>query len=302
MVCIAAFLALAASACGAGTHTLEKSPANLFPDLDGWTRDGQPETYLPETLFDYIDGGADLYLSYDFQELATLNYDSGDKSITVDIYRHGSRNDGFGIYSQEKSLESTFIPVGTQGYYDRGVLNFFKGPYYVKIMAFGLGDDEMHVLMPLAQTIAGKLDVPADMPPELACFPEQGKIENSERYIARDFLGHGFLHSAFIAEYLVKRDKDEIPVQLFIIGAADEAGAREMIAKYRKHCSAGPPSGGEPSQPIRLEDPYYTSKGMINLMTRGRYIWGLFGDDPEIYMTYLRNMEQRLADEGLIDK
>lgn len=302
MVCVIGFLALAVTACGTGNEAAPRSLTDCFPDLEGWTRDGDTEIYTPETLFDYINGGADLYLAYDFEELATQSYDSGpDRSITVDIYRHGTPNDGFGIYSQEKSPESTFLPVGAQGYYDKGVLNFFKGRYYVKIMAFGIGTDEVHVLSPLAGTIADKLDGTVEMPRVLDCLPDKAKLGRSERYIAQDFLGHSFLHSAFVADYEVLRGNRAIPFQMFIIEAADEAGAREMIAKYREHAKTDPPPEWDTTKLIRLSDPYYASKGMLNMMTRGCYIWGLFGDDPAVYMTYLQETETLLAKAGLIE-
>ena len=141
----------------------------LFPDLDGWSRDGEPESYFPESLFEYINGAADVYLSYEFEELATLSYDSGEKSsLTIDIYRHGDLRNAFGIYSQEKSRSADFVSIGTEGYHDEGVLNFFHGPYYVKIMGFYLGENDKPLLTSVAQKIAGKLEGDPRFPEALA--------------------------------------------------------------------------------------------------------------------------------------
>jgi hypothetical protein len=301
MVCVVGMLLLAATACGTSGDAAQ-TPAELFPDLDGWTRDGEPAIYTAETLFDYINGGADLYIAYDFEELATLSYDSdANKSITIDIYRHSTPNNGFGIYSQEKSTGGAFLPIGAQGYYDPGVLNFFTGRYYVKIMAYGLGDDEVHFLTSLAQTISEKLGGTAEMPRPVACLPEKARLDKSERYIAQDFLGHSFLHSAFIADYEVLRANRSIPFQVFIIEAVDEADAQTMIAKYREHAGSDPPPDWDKTKLIQLTDPYYKSKGTLNMMTKGKYIWGLFGDDPAIYMPYLQETGNLLAQAGLIE-
>jgi hypothetical protein len=296
-------LLVASIACGsgAGARDPQESVAELFPDIEGWEKDGPPALYTPETLFDYIDGGADLYLAYAFEELASQSYDSGeDKSITIDIYRHGTPADGFGIYSQEKSSESDFLPIGAQGYHDKGVLNFFKGRYYVKMMAFGMGDGEIHVLMSLAETIAGKLDGEAAVPTLVHCFPEKNKIANSERYIAKDFLGHSFLHSAFVVDYRLGEGDRGAKCQAFIIEAADEAGAQAMIKKYLEHAEGGAAGVGDNKGIFRLVDPYYRSSGTLNLKSQGRYIWGLFGDDPAFYEFYLEKTGELLAEHKLL--
>jgi hypothetical protein len=201
----------------------------LFPDLDGWTMDGSPEIFYADNLWEYINGAADVYLSYDFQKVATLTYDAGpNKSLTIDIYEHDTPRNAFGIYSQEKPNEGDFLRVGTQGYYDRGILNFYFGAYYVKLMGFNLGEAEKQFLESTALTLVKHLKGKAVVPTPVKCFPAEGKIPNSERYIAKDFLGRRVLHSAFVADYEVGGDKK----RLFIIEADDEKGAGLMLKEY----------------------------------------------------------------------
>ena len=40
-----------------------------FPEITGWKQSGEIQTFSPKTLFEYINGDADLYLMYDLQEL-----------------------------------------------------------------------------------------------------------------------------------------------------------------------------------------------------------------------------------------
>jgi len=53
---------------GASEHS------KLFPEIKGWEISGEIKVYTPETLYDYINGAAELYLSYDFQELQVAEY------------------------------------------------------------------------------------------------------------------------------------------------------------------------------------------------------------------------------------
>ena len=270
----------------------EENVAALFPDLDGWTRDGEPELYYSDNLWEYIDGAADFFIMYDFQKVATLTYDKEPKqSLTIDIYEHGSPRNAFGIYSQERPGRSDFLAVGTQGYYDKGILNFFQGNYYVKLMGFYLGEEEKAFLKGVAGTVATRLGGDAGFPEVLGCFPEKDRVENSERYIARDFLGRGFLHSAFTAEY----KQDDKTQRVFIIEAADSTEAEAMLKQYLQKVEAQPAEASSKEGFYRFEDPYFRSDGQMNLKMKGRYIWGLFSEDKAVAGRYIDSIEAKLS-------
>jgi len=299
IVCI--ILALLVAGCplaSAADTPAGEDMSTLFPDLEGWTKDGSPEIFYADNLWEYIDGAAEIYLTYDFQRVATLTYESGpEKSLTIDIYEHDTPRNAFGIYSQEKPTEGDFLQIGTQGYYDRGILNFYFGSYYVKIMGFDLGEGEKQFLESTGREVAGGLNAQAVVPKPLQCFPAEGKIAHSERYIAKDFLGRRALHSAFTAEYEIKGETRRI----FIIEADNEEDARSMLKKYLDQV-------GEKGMEIRREngiyrfiDPYFESSGMMNIKSAGRYIWGLFGGDDTPYAFYIDQIETNLEKNRLLD-
>ena len=115
------------------------SMVQVFPQLKEWQKKGKPDIYTADNLYEYINGAADVFLSYDFQKLVTLTYESKPKqSITIDIYQHSDYRNGFGIYAQERPVTDDYLKIGVQGYYEKGILNFFKGKYYVKISSFDI--------------------------------------------------------------------------------------------------------------------------------------------------------------------
>ena len=111
-----------------------------FPEVSGWKQSGEIQTFTPQTLYEYINGAADLYLMYDFEELKVAEYLNEKKaSVTVDVYRHKTPTHAFGIYSQERLPNANFLDIGAQGYIEQNILNFLIGPYYVKINSFNTG-------------------------------------------------------------------------------------------------------------------------------------------------------------------
>ena len=277
---------------------VEDNVRDLFPDLDKWTKDGDPEIFYADNLWEYINGAADMYLLYDFKKVATLTYDAEPKgSITVDIYEHSSLRNAFGVYSRERPRKSDFLAIGAQAYYEKGIVNFFLGSYYVKIMGFYIEDGEKDVLTSVATTVAGRLEGEARFPEVLACFPDENKIKNSETFIAKDFLGRSVLHSAYVAEYDIKGEKKP---QVFIIETADENAAKNMLAGYLEKIEAKGNAVVRDKAVCRFEDPYFRSSGKMNVKSGGRYLWGLFSDDPDLADFYFDQIEKNLKTNRLL--
>jgi hypothetical protein len=292
LACLFCFASLAYGSEGGG------GGAGMFPNVKGWSKDGEPETYDPETLYEYINGAADLYIAYDFKELLTLNYERAeDQGLIVDIYRHSTARNGFGIYSQERPTEGRFLSIGTEGYYDQGILNFVLGGYYVKLAGFYLGEEDELLLTSVAKEIAARLKGKPDFPEPVKCFPDSGRIAHTERYVAVNFLGHGFLHSAYTAEYEI----EEQAFKLFIIEANDEEDARGMLKSYLNLARDKGIEVTEGEGFYRFKDPYYGSGGKMNLSHAGRYIWGLFSDSIPVYEFYLERIGANLGANGLIE-
>ena len=200
-----------------------------FPEVSGWRQSGEPQTFTPQTLYEYINGAADLYLMYDFQELKVAEYQNDKKaSITVEVYRHQTPTHAFGIYSQERLPSANFIEIGTQGYIENNVFNFLTGPYYVKVSRYNTGAEDQVVLLAFAKTISENLGEKGTLPSVLTTFPAEGKIKNSEKFIAQNFLGYSFFYSAFTADYELSDKK----FKLFIIEGTDKNECKTMIQKY----------------------------------------------------------------------
>ena len=258
-----------------------------FPEMLGWKQSGEVQAFTPKTLFEYINGAADLYLMYDFQELRVAEYKNEKKaSVIVEVYRHKTPTHAFGIYSQERLPNANFLDVGGQGYIEENILNFLIGPYYVKINSFNTGADDKEILLTFAKKVAENLGGKGSLPSILSAFPTDGKKKNSEKFINQNFLGYSFFHSAFIADYELLDKK----FKLFVIEGADRNDCREMIQKYLQQASSAEKNIREGR--YTLTDPYH---GEIELHWQGRYIWGILSlNDLTLRSKYLRSFEEGL--------
>lgn len=283
-LCLAAGLAWQA-----GTAAQPRPLASFFPELDGWRKQGEIETFLPETLYKHIDGAAENFLSYDFRQLAVQNYVSDQKqAISAEIYFHGTPENAFGIYSSEKPLSGDYFAVGGQGYAEEGVLNFISDACYVKLNGFDLGPQSKIILTSLAEKIARAMGGKNVLPKILEAFPVQGKIPHSERFLLKNFLGYDFLHSAFAADY----DLQDKKFQLFIMQAGSENDARAMLQKYAALDRENPAPPVKPGA-LAIRDP---NNGTIRLFWRGTLIWGCIGQTPaaaELLEAIARNLAGR---------
>lgn len=188
-----------------------------FPEIPGWKLNVNEHVYNAGDLWELINGAADIFLSYYFEDLLIGEYTQKDKMIRVELYRHKTIEDAYGIYTAERMPDYPQVPVGSQGYKSQGVLNFLAGNYYVKIMSAGIEEADEASIVNIAEMVEKAMAQPKSLPELVSVFPDEGKVFLSDTYIAQNFMGYSFFHHAFTARY-----KEPLPHQLFIIRLPDE--------------------------------------------------------------------------------
>jgi len=258
-----------------------------FPEIPGWNQAGEIQTFIPKTLYEYINGAADLYLAYDFEELKVAEYHNEKKaSVTIDVYRHKTPMDAFGIYSQERLPNANYLDIGVQGYYEKNALNVLSGSYYMKISSFNTGAEDQEILLAFGKKVSANLGEKGALPSILTAFPKEGKVTNSEKFISNKFLGYSFLHSAFTTDYELAGKR----FKLFIIENGDPKECRDMIQKYLEQ--TGKTGKNVVEERHTISDPHH---GEIDLYWKGRHLWGILNvKDPSLRSEYLKLLGERL--------
>ena len=174
-----------------GIQTSKLSPPS---EMGGWRWDGNEATYDPRTIFDYMDGAGELYLSYHFRSLSVRRFvKPGEPSITLEIYDMGSSGEAFGIFSYERQDEDAGIGQGSE--YGGGLLRFWKGRYFASVYSDGESPEVKAAILAIGEAVARSIESPGKAPELIALLPgpEDGLMERNLCY----FHGHLLLNRRF---------------------------------------------------------------------------------------------------------
>jgi hypothetical protein len=273
LICItlAAALMQAQSASPRTAIAAQKQSASLLrePLPAHAAAQAPPSFYNADSLYQYIDGGADIYLLYDFKNLLHQDFKSDAAELTVDLYEMGEIEDAFGIYAAERSPGYKFVSIGVEGYRDKGTLNFLQDHYYVKLSSSGANADGL--LDQFARLLSGRIGGLRTLPVLLEKLPREHRVPHSEQYVRKDPLGHAFLAPAYVVSYAQVKQESKLVVS--VANNAQEAKSRaEQLAQHFKQsgeCASAPELG---ESGIRARNNY---EGRLIARTQGRYLIAL---------------------------
>lgn len=277
---------------GMGTEEDSSPPLkSLLPELNYWKITEQPAFYLPENLFEYINGAAEIYLAYDFKELAVAQYgqEESEVSVGVEIYEMSNATNAFGIYSVERFPDNNFIPIGVQGYVEEGTLNLLIGQYYVKLLCFEGGEQSEEYLRLFAKAIIEKSQGKTDFPVLIKHFPMKGMIPNSEKFMLKNVMGYSFLHDGYMANYRI----DGLEFDCFIIEGKSEEEAQSMMDRYLDAKKEQPIMKIESG--VSIKDKYYHNIYLSRIGNRLCGVMKIKDGQEETGLAYLKMLIDSLT-------
>lgn len=258
----------------------------LLPEFSGWEFQEEPQIYVPGTLFEYIDGASEAYLSYDFQELVVGNYQKkgSETTLTLEIYDMGSTLNAFGIFSSERFPGSPEAGIGIAGYLEEEVLNFVAGQYYVKLICYNGQDRTSDYLKMFAGEVEKRIKDKGNIPDIFRCFPAEGRVKNSEKYIKKDFMGFNFLRNGYIVTY----GHNRVEFDGFVIEASSSGEASALLQKIIDYYA------GEKT-PFKSEGTFYHQVNVhgqhVYLGQVRNYLYGFSRVPQDLVSLALKNFE-----------
>lgn len=150
--------------------------------VGGWEIEGKPRVFRGSELYGHIDGGAEIFFEFGFEQLAVQRYRSAAGEMVVECYRMNDPLAALGIYLGRCGRETSdpgFAERHTAGRYQ---LVFVRERYFV-IVDNPAGTPALApALVEFARVIAARL--PASQPVHaFDVLPDAGLVEGSQRLI-----------------------------------------------------------------------------------------------------------------------
>jgi len=139
----------------------KKAQVDAFPAsgaVAGWDKTSDTRVFAPKDLYQYIDGGADQYISAGVVSTSTSDYKyQGQLEATVDVYTMGDAAGARKILETDLTKDAKTVQLGDAGVaYAQSVI-FRKGPYLVRIVAYETTPGTPQALLALAHGVEAKL-------------------------------------------------------------------------------------------------------------------------------------------------
>lgn len=126
--------------------------------LPGWTLTEVPQVYKGEDLFQYIDGGAELYLKNGFKAAAAGVYNNSDgRYINLDIYEMADTVGAEAVYRHKAGEGGKSLSLGDEAALFDYYLLVRQGRYFVTVTGEGQTDQDRENLIALARMVVERL-------------------------------------------------------------------------------------------------------------------------------------------------
>ena len=248
-----------------------------------WKASGEDAVYDRKTLYGYMDGGAEVYLAFDFREVFVRRYDDAEgNELVLDIYDMGSPAEAFGMFSCDRQDPDAGIGQGSE--YGPGLLRFWRGRYFVSITVSGNEEKAEKAVLELGKAVAPVLGPDGAPPDMIRLLPSAGLLADKTAYF------HNHIHLS--NRYYISPDNilnlDEKTECLFaeydpgsgdsgrllVVRYPDAERTQTAAASFLKSFLPGADADGA----ARVE-----GKGWSTIRTRGRVLAAVFEASSKTY-------------------
>ncbi|MBN2610316.1 MAG: hypothetical protein JXB00_02050 [Bacteroidales bacterium] len=196
-----------------------------------------------DALYEYIDGGAEQFISYGYQHAVSKIYiKEGEPEVRVEIFDMGSSKNAYGIFSNIRYEENDEFGQGSQ--YVTGALFFWKSNYYISISTIEETMSSIKFIREMAKNILAQVPEKGPKPEILDILPEEGLDQNGILY----FHHYIWLNSYFFISndniLLINDDTDAVYAKygtpenrlfLLVIDYKNEALLDKAYRSFVKH-------------------------------------------------------------------
>jgi hypothetical protein len=153
-------------------------------EITNWQPGNNPEIYVGDDLYVFINGGAEIYHEYGFNKVVYNEYkDKKENSINVEIYEMKSSESAFGIYSFKIGRKGEVFSAGNDAFLQSYYMNFWKGNYLVILTGFDENDATINGIKAIAKVIDKKIKIKGKKPDLVKYLPKQNLQATHIKYL-----------------------------------------------------------------------------------------------------------------------
>jgi len=265
---------------------------------EGWGLVDEPRSYTKKTLFERINGQAELFFKYGFQKSVFAIYQNQkdkEHQIELDIYDMGSVLDAFGIFSRFRNGDHGG-GVGLESFIEDQSDIFYQGKYF--IMLFGT-ERNPDLLRHWSLLISKNIPNPSPPPREIGLFPKEGLNPGSIQYFPEGLWGRKYLGRGFQGTYRGNRpvdtsgqgkDRAKEP-KLLIAVFKNSQEAAHALKQYRDDLARNGKIYQFKADTLRGENDH---QGEIFVIQRKFYLLGASGFNEEEASSLIDKLTQNL--------
>lgn len=213
------------------TALAEKQKAAL---PSNWKLYKSTKRYTPLSLYEKINGAAELYLAYGFKEMFFASYEDkkdANNYIDISVYDMGAPIRAFGIFSAEFAPDGDALKMGTKSYQGMASQFIWKGRFYIKVESSESDKKMEEIAGKLAQITSKFLPAEEQDIWGFNLLPKKNLIPDSIKYFYVDAMGLDFMDNTFTAQYKFSN----MEPALFVSKQKSVKDAKEALQKYQAH-------------------------------------------------------------------
>jgi hypothetical protein len=185
-------------------------------------------TFGPDTLYEEIDGEAELVLPYGMERLTVAVLGATARPVSevrLELYRMASPRDAYGIWSQYRYPDQEILPIPpSEAIVSDTSADFFRGETFARIRSKP-GDGSRNDVVGISREVVSLLSGSAAPPPEAKVLDGlPGRVSGSILYQKRAMLGYECLAPGFEVKFSTASSSGHY---LLLPPAADGVGGRK---------------------------------------------------------------------------
>jgi hypothetical protein len=236
------------AAAAASVDTPDLLPTADLPE--GWSALAPPTRYDASSLYQKINGKADLYLSADFASLSCQRYGPGVElamAVEVSLYRMGDAEGAFAVYSRQRREGARPLSLTRHAYATANAVFLAHGPVYAELVSGDLSGGLRAPLEALARAVVARLPALTGAT-ERSLLPTAGQIEASVKVYPDSAFGFAGLDQVHTARFHLE-GLEEQPTA-FATRRSGAAEARALAEAYGRFLTT---NGARQVQPAGAE-------------------------------------------------